>query len=102
MNPTFRPALTKAELHEIGKRQHGNEDIRTLLWEIARHRAQRLRDFQLRGLLQASGGGSMKAVRDAHFADLFAEPCVIEPESAFYGAEEARRRLQLELAQLQA
>ena len=92
MNPTFRPAVTKAELHEIGKRQHSNEDIRTLLWEIAR----------LRGLLQASGGGSMKAVRDAHFADLFAEPCVIEQESAFYGAEEARRRLQLELAQLQA
>jgi len=50
MNPTFRPAVTKAELHEIGKRQHSNEDIRTLLWEIAR----------LRGLRQASGGGSMK------------------------------------------
>lgn len=72
----FRPALTKAELHNIRNRQDP-ADIDPLLWEIKRLRAIVLRIDQLQRCLGELGGGAASLLAGLRY-ELKDEPCVAE------------------------
>lgn len=76
MSTTFRPPLTREQLHEIGVEQNP-ADINRLLWEIKRLRAIVLRADQLQRSLGATGGGA-GAILQCLRNDLASEPCVLE------------------------
>lgn len=73
----FKPPLTVETLQAIQERNHGSEDVRTLLWEIKRLRAMLLRADQLRDRFPKPGN-CLDAVWEEFQRDLAAEPCVTE------------------------
>ncbi|MGF7192410.1 hypothetical protein JOE11_005488 [Robbsia andropogonis] len=96
MHSNFRPGLTKAELQALSAQYRGHADVTTLLWEIARLRVQRLRDFQLRSLWRV-GGGPLRMIAATHIAELLAEPCVVEQETILLTPEAFAARTAAEL-----
>lgn len=73
---TFRPALTAAELRDIGLRRDP-ADIVGLLWEIKRLRAIVLRAHQYQLTVHGSAGGSA-LVLNALRRELEGEPVIAE------------------------
>lgn len=71
----FKRKLTRAELQAIQGR-NDSEDVKTLLWEIARLRAIALRADQLQASLgNLAGPGLILSALRAEFKD---EPCIAE------------------------
>lgn len=72
----FKRKLTRAELQGIQAR-NDSEDVKTLLWEIARLRAIALRADQLQASLGNLAGGT-GLILSALRAELKDEPCIAE------------------------
>lgn len=79
--PLDLPALTDEELRDIGLRQR-NQDVRDLLWEIARLRQTVQRAHYMAELLYGGGG----VMADSWLRQLTDEPCIIEALEADYGS----------------
>lgn len=75
----FRTPLTRAQLHDIGRRRDP-VDVTALLWEIARLRALVLRADQLQRSLGNVGGG-VGTILGALRRELAGEPVVDEQGS---------------------
>lgn len=72
----FKRKLTRAELQTIQAR-NDSEDVKTLLWEVARLRALALRVDQLQASLGNLAGGP-GLILSALRAELQDEPCITE------------------------
>lgn len=72
----FKQKLTRVKLQEIQGR-NDSEDVKTLLWEIARLRSLVLRADQLQASLDNLAGGP-GLVLSALRAELKDEPCLTE------------------------
>jgi len=72
----FKQKLTRAELQAIQGR-NDSEDVKTLLWEIARLRALALRADQLQASLGNLAGGP-GLILSALRAELKNDPCIDE------------------------
>ncbi|GLC97843.1 hypothetical protein Tamer19_72520 [Cupriavidus sp. TA19] len=80
--PANLPALTDEELRDIGLRVR-NQDVKDLLWEIARLRRQVLHSYQLALQLPFSHEGHWHT----WLQKLEGEPCVIEALEGDYGSK---------------
>lgn len=79
--PRDLPALTEEELRDIGQRVR-NQDVRDLLWEIARLRQTVQRAHYIAELLYGQGG----VMADSWLRQLMEEPCIVEALEADYGS----------------
>ncbi|MBB2918119.1 hypothetical protein [Cupriavidus alkaliphilus] len=79
--PLDLPALTGEELRDIGLR-HRNQDVRDLLWEIARLRETIQRAHYMAERLYEKDG----VMGQSWMQQLMAEPCIIEALEADYGS----------------
>lgn len=79
--PLDLPALTQEELRDIGLRNR-SQDVKDLLWEIARLRETVQRAHYMAELLHGDGGAMAQSWRQ----QLEAEPCIIEALEADYGS----------------
>lgn len=79
--PLDLPALTQEELRDIGLR-HRSQDVKDLLWEIARLRETIQRAHYMAELLHGNGG----VMAQSWLRQLEAEPCIIEALEADYGS----------------
>ena len=79
--PLDWPALTSEELRDIGLRQR-SQDVKDLLWEIARLRETVQRAHYMAELLHGTGG----VMAQSWMGQLMAEPCIIEALEDDYGS----------------
>jgi hypothetical protein len=77
----FPPALTKEQLEEMKQRRKGDDDVKALLWEVARLRTHVLRfDQLLRSMYGLTVHESMLKSLASEIKD---EPCITELRKAW-------------------